>query len=50
MILTFLIHAIRSYYKARTTERALMSLDDRALADIGLARGQIKAVALEAAR
>lgn len=50
MILTFLIHAIRSHLKARATERALMSLDDRMLADIGLYRSEIKAVALETAR
>jgi uncharacterized protein YjiS (DUF1127 family) len=50
MILAFLIQAIRSYQKARTTERALMSLDDRALADIGVYRSEIKAVALAASR
>ena len=50
MILTFLIHAIRSHMKARSTERALMSLDDRTLSDIGLSRSQIKAVAIETAR
>lgn len=50
MILTFLIHAIRSHIKARNTERALMSLDDRTLADIGLSRSAIKAVAIETAR
>ena len=50
MILTSLIHAIRTFLKARATERALMSLDDRALADIGLSRSEIKAVALETAR
>ncbi len=50
MILTSLIHAIRTYLVARSTERALMSLDDRTLSDIGLTRGQIKAVSLDAAR
>ena len=50
MILTFLIHAIRSHIKVRATERALMRLDDRTLADIGLYRSEIKAVALETAR
>lgn len=50
MIVTFLIDAIRSFRKARTTERALLRLDDRALADIGLSRSQIKAAALETAR
>ncbi len=50
MILTSLIHAIRTYMLARRTERALMQLDDRMLADIGLTRGQLKAVAIEAAR
>ena len=50
MILTFLIHAIRSHIKARATQKALMNLDDRTLADIGLMRSQIKAVAFETAR
>jgi uncharacterized protein YjiS (DUF1127 family) len=50
MILTFLIHAIRTRMKARATRNALMTLDDRTLADIGLMRSQIKAVAFETAR
>ena len=50
MLLTFLIHAIRTRMKARATRKALMTLDDRTLADIGLMRSQIKAVAFETAR
>ncbi len=50
MILTSLIHAIRTYMLARRTERALMQLDDRMLSDIGLSRSDIKAVSLEVAR
>lgn len=50
MILTSLIHAIRTYFLVRRTERALAQLDDRMLSDIGLLRSDIKAVSVEAVR
>jgi uncharacterized protein YjiS (DUF1127 family) len=37
---------VRSWHRARVTYRELMALDDRQLADIGLARSEVETVAL----
>nr|WP_236045159.1 MULTISPECIES: DUF1127 domain-containing protein [Pseudooceanicola] len=43
--ITHLLTAITDWNDARATRRALSRLDDRELADIGLNRGDIEAVA-----
>jgi uncharacterized protein YjiS (DUF1127 family) len=36
-----LVHPVLGWHRKRTTQRELMALDDRQLADIGLSRGEI---------
>jgi uncharacterized protein YjiS (DUF1127 family) len=49
MLLTKLIHFLRAWRKYNASVRELSSLGDRELADIGISRGDIPAVAWEAA-
>lgn len=49
MIITHLIARLRSWMRYRDSVRALSTLNDRELADIGLTRGQIAEAALRAA-
>jgi uncharacterized protein YjiS (DUF1127 family) len=45
MIVTHIIARIRGYMRYRASVRALSQLNERELADIGLSRGDIDAVA-----
>lgn len=45
MILTRLIHLVRAWWRYDQSMRELSRLDDRELADIGLSRSDIPAVA-----
>jgi uncharacterized protein YjiS (DUF1127 family) len=49
MIVTHVIARIRGYLRYRASVRALSQLNDRELADIGLSRSDIDAVAKDAA-
>lgn len=49
MIVTHIIARIRTWMRYRDSVRALATLNDRELADIGLTRGQISEAALRAA-
>jgi uncharacterized protein YjiS (DUF1127 family) len=48
MIITHIISRIRAYMRYRQSVRALQTLSDRELADIGMVRGDIEARAKDA--
>jgi uncharacterized protein YjiS (DUF1127 family) len=45
MIITHVIERVRAYMRYRASVRALSTLSERELADIGVSRGQIEDVA-----
>ncbi len=49
MIISTLIARVRAYMRYRASVRALSSLSERELADIGLSRGDIDSVSRESA-
>lgn len=49
MIVSHIIERVRAYMRYRASVRALSSLSERELADIGLTRGDIRDAAREAA-
>jgi uncharacterized protein YjiS (DUF1127 family) len=49
MIVSHILARIRSYMRYRASVRALSQLNERELADIGLTRGDINAVARDSA-
>jgi uncharacterized protein YjiS (DUF1127 family) len=48
MSLSYLVSLVRSYFLYRASVRALASLNDRELADIGITRSEIRDVARQA--